>query len=46
MENIQNVIDQARQACKARKIADTQKEDDFEADETRPLLKNAQHMIA
>ncbi|MGO8715423.1 MAG: hypothetical protein ACLQSX_06050 [Smithella sp.] len=45
MENIQNVIDQARQACKARKIADTQKEDDFEADETRPLIPEGSYQV-
>jgi|SRR5208337_1252177 len=45
MENIQNVIDQAHQACKARKIADTQKEDDFEADETRPLIPEGSYQV-
>ncbi len=45
MENIQNVIDKARQTCKARKIADTQKEDDFEADETRPLIPEGSYQV-
>jgi hypothetical protein len=38
MENLQEVIDQARQACEVRKITDTQKEENFVADEIRPLI--------
>ncbi len=45
MENIQNSIDRARQAWEARKITDTQKEDDFVADETRPLIPDGNYQV-
>ena len=41
----QNEVDQARKAWETRKIADTQKEDDFEADEIRPLIPEGTYKV-
>ena len=41
----QNIVDRVRKASEARKNADTQKEEDFEADETRPLIPEGVYLV-
>lgn len=48
MENIvdwQAEVDRLQKKCEARKIADMQKEDDFEADETRALIPEGNYQV-
>lgn len=43
--NCQNMVDRVRKASEARKNADTQKEEDFEAEETRPLIPEGTYQV-
>jgi len=45
MENISEIVEKTRQAYEARKIADTEKDDDFEADEIRPLIPEGSYQV-
>ena len=43
--NCQNMVDHLRIVSEARKMADTQKEEDFEADEIRPLIPEGTYHV-